>query len=157
MVSPEEWGPGAWELLHGLAEKVGNQKTGIMINDERNELKLTLRHLWALLPCKTCQNHYKEWLQTHSPDSFIAGSYMELQDSLRSWLFALHENVNRSRQIESGITLEALKERYAAVSLKEKAMGLKALYQRGLLARIFKAETWKVAWRHLDALIRLIP
>lgn len=156
MVSPEEWGPGAWELLHGLAEKVGNQSKTLLINDERNELKLTLRHLWALLPCKTCQNHYKEWYQSHSPDSFISGSYMDLQDSLRAWLFALHENVNRSREIESGVTLEALKERYAAVSLREKALGIKAFYQRGLLARILKAETWKVAWRHLDALIRLI-
>ena len=156
MVSPEEWGPGAWDLLHGLAEKVGNQSKTILINDERNELKLTLRHLWALLPCKTCQKHYREWFQTHSPDSFIAGSYMDLQESLRAWLFALHENVNRSRGVESGITLDALKERYAAIPLREKALGLKAFYQRGLLARTLKAEDWKPAWRHLDALLRLI-
>jgi hypothetical protein len=157
MVSPEEWGPGAWELLHGLAEKVGNQKTGIMINDERNELKLTLRHLWALLPCKTCQKHYKEWYQSHSPDSFIAGSYMDLQDSLRSWLFALHENVNRSREIESVIIIDSLKEKYAKVHLREKAMALKSFYQRGVQSRVFIPDTWKPAWRHLDALIRLIP
>ena len=156
MVSPGEWGPGAWDLLHGLAEKVGNQTSLLLINDERNELKLTLRHLWALLPCKTCQNHYKEWLQGHSPDSFIAGSYMDLQESMPSWLFALHENVNRSRGVESGVTLETLKERYATVPLREKAMGLKGFYQRGLLARTLKAEDWKKAWRHLDVLLRII-
>jgi hypothetical protein len=156
MVSPEEWGPGAWELLHGLAEKVGNQTNLLVINDERNELKLTLRHLWALLPCKTCQKHYREWVQAHSPDSFIAGSYIDLKESMRSWLFALHENVNRSRGVESGITLEALQLRYATVSLREKASALKAFYQRGLLARTIKPEDWKPAWRHLDALLRLV-
>jgi hypothetical protein len=156
MVSPEEWGPGAWDLLHGLGEKVGNQSKQIMINDERNELKLTLRHLWALLPCKTCQNHYKEWFKGHSPDSFITGPYMDLQDSLRSWLFALHENVNRSRGVESGVTLDHIKERYGAVHLKEKAQALKGFYQRGLQARTIKAEDWKPAWRHLDALLRVI-
>lgn len=156
MVSPEEWGPGAWELLHGLAEKVGNQTKTLLINDERNELKLTLRHLWALLPCKTCQKHYKEWYQSHSPDSFIAGSYMDLQESMRAWLFALHENVNHSRGIESGITLEILKERYASVPLREKATALKSLYQRGVQSRVLIPDTWKPAWRHLDALIRLL-
>lgn len=156
MVSPEEWGPGAWELLHGLAEKVGNQSSLLLINDERNELKLTLRHLWALLPCKTCQKHYREWFQGHSPDSFIGGSCMDLKESMRSWLFALHENVNRSRGVESGVTLEQIKERYATVPLREKAQGLKAFYQRGLLSRTIKAEDWKPAWRHLDALIRLL-
>lgn len=156
MVSPEEWGPGAWELLHGLAEKVGNQSKTLLINDERNELKLTLRHLWALLPCKTCQKHYKEWYQSHSPDSFIAGTYIDLQDSLRAWVFALHENVNHSREIESGITIDSLKERYAKVPLREKATALKSLYQRGVQSRVLIPDTWKPAWRHLDALLRLL-
>jgi hypothetical protein len=156
MVSPEEWGPGAWELLHGLTEKIGNQTKPLLINDERNELKLALRHLWALLPCKTCQKHYKDWLQSHSPDSFIAGSYMDLQDSLRAWLFALHENVNRSRGVESGLTIDGLKERYSSVPLREKALALKAFYQRGILSRVLIPDIWKPAWRHLDALLRLI-
>ena len=156
MVSPEEWGPGAWELLHGLTEKVGNQSKTPLINDERNEIKLTLRHFWALLPCQKCQKHYKEWIKTHSPDHWISGSYMDLQDSMRSWLFALHENVNKSRDVESGVAIEQLKERYSKVPLREKATALKALYQRGLLSRTLKAEDWKVAWRHLDALLRLI-
>jgi len=81
---------------------------------------------------------------------------MDIQESLRSWLFALHENVNRSRGVESGIMLEQIKERYANVSLREKAQGLKTFYQRGLLARTLNPEDWKKAWRHLDALLRLI-
>jgi hypothetical protein len=81
---------------------------------------------------------------------------MDLQDSMRSWLFALHENVNKSRDVESGVAIEQLKERYSKVPLREKATALKALYQRGLLSRTLKAEDWKPAWRHLDALLRLL-
>jgi hypothetical protein len=156
MVSPEEWGPNAWELLHGISEKIGNQSTSIMINDERNELKLTLRHFWALLPCQKCQKHYKEWIQKSSPDSLINGAYLDIQDSIRKWVFALHENVNTSRGIQSDITLEEVKERYNTISIKEKAKNLKNLYQRGILIRVLKPEEWKVAWKHLDALVRII-
>ncbi len=140
MVSPEEWGPNAWELLHGISEKIGNQSKTIMINDERNELKLTLRHFWALLPCQKCQKHYKEWIQKSSPDSLINGSYFDIQ----------------ARGIQTVITLEEVKERYNKIPIKEKAKNLKNLYERGVLARVLKPEEWKVAWKHLDALLRII-
>ena len=157
MVSPAEWGPGAWELLHGIAERIGNHSNHLLIQDERNELKLTLRHFWALLPCLKCQKHYKEWLKKLNPDSWIQGPFgSDLQDSMRNWVFTLHENVNASRSIESGFTLEQMKEIYAAVSLREKANGLKSFYQRGLDARTLKAEDWKTAWKHLDLLLRAI-
>ena len=157
MVSPAEWGPGAWTLLHGIAERVGNHSNHLLIRDERNELKLTLRHFWALLPCLKCQKHYKEWLKKVNPDSWIQDPFgVDLQDSMRNWVFNLHENVNSSRSIESGFTLEQMKDKYAAVPLREKANGLKSFYQRGLDARTLKAEDWKLAWKHLDLLLRVI-
>jgi len=157
MVSPAEWGPGAWTLLHGIAERVGNHSNHLLIRDERNELKLTLRHFWALLPCLKCQKHYKEWIQKNNPDSWIQDPFgVDLQDSMRNWVFNLHENVNSSRSIESGFTLEQMKDKYTAVSLREKANGLKSFYQRGLDARTLKAEDWKLAWKHLDLLLRVI-
>ena len=157
MVSPEEWGPDAWKLLHGIAERVGNQSSLTLIRDERNELKLTLRHFWALLPCQACQKHYKEWLSKHSPDVWISGPFgSDLQDSMRSWVYRLHEDVNQRRGVSPGITAESLKEMYGTVNLREQANKLKAMYQRGLLIRVLNAETWKVAWKHLDMLLRIL-
>jgi len=157
MVSPAEWGPGAWSLLHGIAERIGNHSNHLLIQDERNELKLTLRHFWALLPCLKCQKHYKEWLKKSNPDSWIQGPFgSDLQDSMRNWVFTLHENVNSSRSIVSGFTLEQMKDKYGMVPLREKANGLKSFYQRGLDARTLKAEDWKLAWKHLDLLLRAI-
>ena len=157
MVSPDEWGPNAWELLHGIAEKIGNHSNHLLIRDERNELKLTLRHFWALLPCVKCQKHYKEWLQRNNPDSWIQGPFgMDLQDSMREWVFTLHENVNNSRNVVSGIIKDEIKEKYLNVNLREKATTLKSFYQRGLDSRVFKPEDWKLGWKHLDMLLRIL-
>ena len=45
MVSPAEWGPNAWNLLHGIAERVGNQRILTIQRDEQNALRNTLRTL----------------------------------------------------------------------------------------------------------------
>lgn len=157
MVSPSEWGPGAWALLHGIAERVGKHSNHLLIQDERNELKLTLRHFWGLLPCLKCQKHYKEWIQKNNPSSWIQGPFgSDLQDSMRNWVFMLHENVNHSRSIEHSVSLEQMKDMYGAVPLREKANSLKAFYQRGLDARTLKSDDWKLAWKHLDLLLRVI-
>jgi hypothetical protein len=42
-----------------------------------------------------------------------------LKTGVREWLYNLHENVNRSRGIESGITLDMIPEMYKNVDFKE--------------------------------------
>ena len=156
MVSPGEWGPNAWELLHGLAERVGNQTSPVLIRDEQNEIRITLRNFWALLPCKLCQTHYREWLQKYPPEAFTKKSGGYLQDDMRDWVFRLHEDVNQRREVISGISVESLSERYAAVTIRANATKLKGMYQRGIQLRIFKPDEWKMAWKHLDLLLRYI-
>jgi hypothetical protein len=75
---------------------------------------------------------------------------------MRNWVYLLHENVNNSRSVESGFLLEQMKTMYGMVSLREKANGLKSFYQKGLDTRTLKAEDWKLAWKHLDLLLRAI-
>ena len=154
MVSPSEWGPNAWELLHGLAERVGFHTIITLIRDERNEIRLTLRHFAALLPCKTCQTHYREWLHTHPPEQFIQLSGGYLQDGMREWIFRLHEDVNQRREVVSGYVLETLHDRYKSVDLRAAALRLKGMYQRGVQQKVLKPDEWKNAWRHLDLLLR---
>ena len=158
MVSPSEWGANAWELLHGLAERVGNQTVISLIRDEQNELRFTLKHLSALLPCRTCQGHYREWLKTHSPERFLQKSGDYLQDDLREWLYQLHENVNQRRGVVSGIEFDSvmLKGLYASCDLRAKAQQLKSMFSRGVQQGVLKPDEWKVAWKHLDLLLRII-
>lgn len=154
MVSPSEWGPNAWELLHGIAERVGNLEHKTLIRDEQTELRLTLRHFGALLPCTKCQTHYKEWIRKSFPNTSLYGEY--LKDDLRSWLFHLHEDVNRRKEVQSGVSLDTLQERYKAIDLRAAATKLRSVYQRGVQQNVLKPEEWKMAWKHLDFLLRFI-
>jgi hypothetical protein len=156
MVSPAEWGPTTWELLHGIAERVGNQVSLILMRDERNEIRLAFRKLSALLPCQKCQGHYNDWLRKNPPEAILDKSGELLQDALRDWVFRLHEDVNQRREVNSGILVDSLRDRYLTVNLRENANILKGLYTRGIELRILKAPEWKDAWKHLDLLLRYI-
>ena len=103
------------------------------------------------------QSHWHQLTPLFPRDEWINGPFgTDLQDSMRSWLYSLHENVNQSREVVSGISLESLKDLYKGVNLREHANDLKSMYHRGLLIRSITAETWKVAWKHLDMLLRII-
>jgi hypothetical protein len=154
MVSPGEWGPSAWKLLHGLAERVGNQTLDVMIRDEKNELRIVLKDLWYLMPCRHCQEHYREWLRFNPPDSFLSKGAGYLQEDLRDWVFRLHESVNSRREVVSGFLPDTLTETYSTVNLREQAVIFKTVYQRGLQTGVLKPEEWKKTWRHLDLLLR---
>jgi hypothetical protein len=154
MVSPAEWGPNAWELLHGIAERIGNHSNKTLIRDEQNELRLTLRHFGALLPCPKCQEHYRDSIRKSFPNTTLYGEY--LKDAVRKWLFNLHEAVNSSKELNPGITLDMLPERYKSIDLRAAATRLRSVYQRGVQVGALKPDEWKLAWKHLDYLLRFI-
>jgi len=156
MVSPAEWGPNAWKLLHGIAERIGSSKNLLMAKDEKNEIRFTLRNFASLLPCKTCQTHYREWLQKNPPEEFLKQFGDTLRNGMRTWVWQLHEDVNRRREVVSGISYESLADIYGSVNLRECALQHKSIYTRGLQLRILKPEEWNIGWKHLDLLLRFI-
>jgi hypothetical protein len=156
MVSPSEWGPHAWTLLHGIAERVGRHDKMLLIRDEQNAIRLTLRHFGALLPCNKCQNHYKGWLQKHAPELFVQRMGEDLRLAFQDWLFNLHESVNERNEVVSGIERDKLSEMYGSVRLREELAHLRNVYQRGIQQGVLKPEEWKAAYKHLDILLRLV-
>lgn len=154
MVSPAEWGPKAWDLLHGIAEKIGNQQHEAMIRDEKNELLFTLKYFGSLLPCKKCQEHYRQWLLKAPPDKLFQSGFLD--DNLRKWVYHLHISVNENRGIETTFTESNLQSTYSNIQLRESAQHLKQYHNQGLQLGIFKADEWKRAWKHLDLLLRLL-
>jgi hypothetical protein len=75
---------------------------------------------------------------------------------MRVWVYRLHEAVNGQREVISGINEADLTEKYSNINLREAANELKSVYQRGLQLGVLKSEEWKVAWKHLDLLIRFV-
>jgi hypothetical protein len=156
MVTPSEWGPNAWSLLHGIAERIGNDTLLPIIRDQQNELRIVLRDFWTLLPCKTCQTHYREWIRSHNPEEFIHTTGEDLRNSMRLWVFNFHNAVNQRRNVTHHIREEYLKILYSRVNLRQEAMILKSMYARGIQSGALKPEEWKNTWKHLDLLLRFI-
>ena len=153
MVSPKEWGSNAWKLLHGIAERVGSNKNITMVKYEKNEIRLTLQYFGNLLPCKKCQTHYQEWFKKNSPEKFLTEFGEDLRDGMRKWVWQLHEDVNRSREVVSGILYESLPELYGSISLRECAIQHSSIKTKGYQLQILKPEKWKIAWNHLNLLL----
>jgi hypothetical protein len=118
-MSSRTWGPPLWKILHGLAEALGNQPVAMLATDEAHEIVFILRDVEKIMPCQLCRNHYHQWRKDHPLEEIDKLRGHMLKTGVREWLYNLHENVNRSRGIESGITLDMIPEMYKNVDFKE--------------------------------------
>lgn len=109
-MSSKPWGPPLWKLLHGIAETLGNQSVPMLATDEAHEIVFLLRDVEKIMPCQLCRNHYHEWRKNNPLEEIDKLRGPMLKEGVREWLYNLHENVNRSRGIESGLTLEQIPE-----------------------------------------------
>ena len=80
------WGPALWKLLHFSAERIGLPV--IRLPHEEERLWRGLLHSLALsLPCPLCKKHYV----LYDRSRLLVFS----KESVRSWLYHLHEQVNQ--------------------------------------------------------------
>lgn len=99
MASKEVWGPPLWRLLHSLAERLGRQTIPMMATDEKRAWVNLLKSVGDVMPCMACRTHYRAWCGSRPPERF-ASSYRLAEDA-RKWLWGLHDEVNRSRGVQS--------------------------------------------------------
>lgn len=91
----------------------------MLLTDEAHEIVFLLRDLEKIMPCQLCRNHYRAWRKDHPLEEIDKLRGYMLKTGVREWLFQLHENVNQSRGIESGITLEQIPDLYKSVDFKD--------------------------------------
>jgi hypothetical protein len=118
-MSGKTWGPPLWKILHGIAEALGNQTVPMLATDEAHEIVFILRDVEKIMPCQLCRSHYNQWRKEHPLEEIDKLRGFMLKSAVREWLYNLHENVNRSRGIESGISLEMIPEMYKNIDFKE--------------------------------------
>ena len=118
-MSSKPWGPALWKMLHGIAETLGNQSVPMLATDEAHEIVFLLRDVEKIMPCQLCRVHYRAWRTDHPLEEIDKLRGYMLKTGVRQWLYDLHEDVNRSRGIESGLTLEEIEEMYKSTDLKE--------------------------------------
>lgn len=118
-MSSKSWGPPLWKMLHGITEALGNQSVPMLATDEAHEIVFILRDVEKIMPCKLCRTHYHAWRKQRPIEEIDKLRGYMLKTAVRQWLFDLHENVNLSRNIESGLTVDQMPEMYGSVDFKE--------------------------------------
>ena len=107
MESPQNhiWGPALWMILHASAERIGSQHLKRLPQEESRIWLSLLASLRYSLPCPLCKNHFTSYFSSAPLAVFN-------KDTVRNWLFKLHERVNHQTNKPYTITIEQLPEIY---------------------------------------------
>lgn len=153
---PREWGPPLWNILHSLTESLGNQKNAIISTDEANEMVFLLRDVEKIMPCALCRNHYNAWRKQHPLEKIAALRGLALREAVRKWLYDLHENVNKDRKIESGITLDQIPTIYKSIDIRTEWAKFFELMKRSTEVGLVSQSVLENFHRHLGILRKLL-
>lgn len=139
-----EWGPFAWSLLHGLAEKSGKVVFQLYEADERRAWIQLLQITGGMLPCSECRDHYKAWLQGHPVTSIQSMPYANLKEWIRTWLWQLHENVN-SRLDKPNLGFTDLTATYGSINISMQFKLFELIEKRAISQQGVPLNSW-LAW-----------
>ena len=110
MDSPQNhiWGPALWMILHSTAERIGSQVLKKLPEEEKRIWIGIINGLRFILPCPQCKKHYIAFLKENPIVLFN-------KDTIRNWLFQLHEQVNHhtNKTNEQRLTINQLPEIYS--------------------------------------------
>jgi len=83
--NPDTWGSSAWIFLYCIVNTFPENPSTI----EKIHYEKFFNDLKNVLPCTICRKHYKKWLVLMPIDK-----YLKSKESLKEWLFLLHNFVN---------------------------------------------------------------
>jgi hypothetical protein len=106
MDSPQNhiWGPHLWQILHSSTERIGQPH--LNAQEESRLWSNLLSSLRFSLPCPQCKKHYTAYFGSN-PITAVN------RNSIRSWLYNLHCQVNDRTGKPNTITIDKLPEIYS--------------------------------------------
>jgi hypothetical protein len=134
-----EWGPLMWDILHGLAEKSGNNTNLLLQADEIRCWTTLLNSVGQTLPCDICSKHYKEYLLANP---ITIPSYSELKTYIKTWLWTLHNEINGGNDKPS-FSYSDLTAKYSGIPVKIRLQQLAAPIQRAMMHNGVRLLNWK--------------
>ncbi len=84
--SIDNWGPALWKFLHASSFAYPDEPESL----RKAQMLEFLKTVGRVLPCKTCRNHYNEYVAENLTEGVVAN-----KKNLSSWLVELHNSVNR--------------------------------------------------------------
>jgi hypothetical protein len=107
MDSPQNniWGPHLWTILHSAAEKIGLPQHKRLPQEEMRLWTNLFTSLRYSLPCPLCKKHFTSYHSANPIQTFT-------RDSIRIWLYNLHNDINIRLGKENIITIDKIPEIY---------------------------------------------
>ena len=98
------WGPSMWHFLHTMSF---NYPVNPTAGDKKNYRKF-LDSMKYVLPCGHCRNN----LSKNYKKGPITQKTLKNRDSLSRYIFELHERINKQLGKKSGLSYNAVRDRY---------------------------------------------
>lgn len=134
-----EWGPIAWDILHGLAERSG---TGLSPQDERRGWVTLLESVALMIPCDVCRTHYKEYISANPVSGILDLDYRSLKTFVKTWLWNLHNIVNTGND-KATFAYDDLVGKYSGIPVLTRLKQLAAPIQRAMTHNGVRLLHWK--------------
>lgn len=83
--APSAWGPHLWYYLHSCSFNYPDHPS----DEKKNNMKNWLRSLYATMPCPSCSQHYKSYMDEADLDKICSS-----RDNLFKFIVDLHNKVN---------------------------------------------------------------
>jgi len=115
-----EWGPKYWKFLHGFVEKIGTRTLKKLQEDDEARYAFQILNAVVLsMPCIQCRKHYRDWLIQYPLRRFIHLRGPTLRLELRKWLWELHSDVNKRKNVVIQPGLDDMEILYKDINLVE--------------------------------------
>lgn len=106
------WGSAGWTFGHCVAE-------GYPIHpspEKKVEYRRYFESLGYVLPCCYCRDSYSIFITTG--DTKLTDADLVSRDTLTAWFYRMHQAVNKKLEIDYGVTLEEVRQRYGSFRAK---------------------------------------
>jgi len=97
-LSPADWGPLLWKLLHIMGEHVGKSATQSLNRDEAIMIDFIIQGLPNVLPCSECAQHARDYIRYHPSSQVKNLTGNALTEWTRNYFFYFHNDVLRRQQ-----------------------------------------------------------
>ena len=158
MANPKEWGPPLWRLLHTFAERLGRQTNYIGVQDERRSWIVFVRSVESVMPCAKCREHFQRWKRSHPLEQANSLAGEQLRIWATDWLYSLHDEVNKEKDIASP-TREEVTAVYTPRTSRDQHDDIRILYellQRASHYRLIDPAYILPFKTHLSMMMRLL-
>jgi hypothetical protein len=100
------WGPTGWIFLHCIAQNYPWRPSQEQQENYYNFFKLT----GNVLPCRYCRESYQQFC--NEPGTLLSMDTMKNRKSLVTWLYRIHNKVNKKLEVKSHPTLREVWDKY---------------------------------------------